>query len=363
MNLKKKRLSLLACCMMVILTCVFACEWAQVTTECTDISLRNIPVDPELEGPWPVGSKTVLVDGLVTEVWYPAVPGSEAGKSNDRIDMKQYLPDSDADPNEPQFQVNSYKGLPIDTDYGPYPVIIYVHGTGSYRHASHGLFTHWASRGFVVLCCDNPGISFGDLMEGGLAALATADQKGDTQILLDAIRNPSGELRFLKGAIANNRYGLAGHSAGGVAVGLLGKEDGVKVIVPMASGGVNGTTLESAMIMGGLEDAAATEPIVRSGYKRTSVKKRLVLIPDAGHNVFLSVCDMILESDTDLGDLTAIAHDGCGPQYMAPEESIKIVKFASTGAFEETLMCSKTSAGQLDTIATKYPGVVYEYNE
>ncbi len=339
-----------------------SCETPQPTT-CGNTKLREIPTDPSANGPFSVGSKTVTISGFKTEVWYPAVPGSEAGKSKDWIDTRQYLADSNPDPDDPKFQIDSYAGLPLDSAYGPYPVIVYVHGTGSFRQASHRLFTHWASRGFVVLCADNPGISMGDLMAGGCDSLASADQQGDTRKVLAAVRSQSGELSFLKGKVASDRIGLAGHSAGGAAVGRMGDEQGVKVIIPMASGGVSeGSSVETAMIMGGLEDGAAVPAIVRAGYRSTPMKKRLVHIPDAGHNVFLSVCEIGEESSVSLGALADIAADGCGPEYMDPLESIKIVKYASTGAFEEVLACSSAMAAQLDKIPTKYPGVVYQYD-
>ena len=334
------------------------------TTACSDIQLRNIPIDPSVRGPWPVGSRTVSVSGLTTEVWYPAVPGSETGKTKDWIDTRQYMPDSDPDANDPNFQINSYAGLPLDAEYGPYPVIVYVHGTGSFRTASHGLFTHWASRGFVVICADNPGIMLGDLMEGGCGALLTADQAGDTKNLLSAVRSQSDGLSFLSGRIAPDRIGLGGHSAGGIAISGLGDENGVRIIVPMASGGVDaGSSVESALIMGGMEDGTATESVVRSGYEDTTFKKRLVLIPEAGHMAFCTVCPIILNSDEDLGSLSGIANDGCGPQYMDPALSTEIVNFASTAVYEETLICSPTAAGQIDTISSRYSGVAYEYDE
>lgn len=330
---------------------------------CGATKLRTIPVDPSVRGPWPVGSRTVTVSNLKTEVWYPAVPGSEAGKAKDWIDTREYMPDSDPDPNDPNFQIDSYKNLPVDTAYGPYPVIVYVHGTGSFRTASHKLFTHWSSRGFVVICADNPGIMFGDIMEGGCGALLSADQEGDTRTLLAAVRNQSSGLSFLRGLVAADRIGLGGHSAGGMAVGGLGGERGVQVIIPMASGGVkSGTYVKSALIMGGLEDNAATPAIVRRGYSDTPIKKRLVHIPDAGHMAFCSVCGITLATDEDLGPMAAIANDGCGPQYMDPVLSTQIVNFAATAVYEETLMCSSTAAGQIDTISRRFAGVQYQYD-
>ena len=329
---------------------------------CGTTKLRAIPVDPSVRGPWTAGSRTVTVGTLKTEVWYPAVPGSEAGKTKDWIDTREYMPDSDPVATDPIFQINSYKNLAVDSGYGPYPVIVYVHGTGSFRTASHALFTHWASRGFVVICADNPGIMMGDLLEGGCGALLSADQKGDTQDLLAAVRNQSSGLAFLRGLIATDRIGLGGHSAGGVAVGGLGGERGVQVIIPMASGGVqSGTYVKSALVMGGLEDGTATPSIVRRGYDDTPIKKRLVMIPDAGHMAFCSVCPIVTSSDEDLGPMATVANDGCGPQYMDPAKSTEIVNFASTAVYEETLMCSSTSAGQIGTISQRYPGVEYDY--
>ncbi len=335
------------------------------TDTCDTTRLRTIPLDPSVRGPWPAGSKTVTVSGLKTEVWYPAVPGSETGKSKDWIDTREYMPDSDPDPDDPNFQIDSYKDLPIDTEYGPYPVIVYVHGTGSFRTASHALFTHWASRGFVVICADNPGIMFGDIMAGGCDALMSADQEGDTITLLTAVRNQSSGISFLNGLVAADRIGLGGHSAGGMAISGLGNQQGVKVIIPMASGGVEaGTYVESALIMGGLEDNAAMPFLVRMGYNSTGVaKKRLVHIPDAGHMAFCSVCGITVTTDEDLGPLAEIANDGCGPQYMDPALSTQIVNFASTAVYEETLMCSDTAAGQLETITRRFSGVQYRSEE
>jgi hypothetical protein len=333
------------------------------SSTCSATKLRTIPTDPSVRGPWTVGSRTVTVGTLKTEVWYPAVPGSEAGKTKDWIDTREYMPDSDPVATDPIFQINSYKNLAIDSGYGPYPVIIYVHGTGSFRTASHALFTHWASRGFVVICADNPGIMMGDLLEGGCGALLSADQKGDTQDLLAAVRNQSSGLSFLSGRVATDRIGLGGHSAGGAAIKGLGGERGVQVIIPMASSGVNsGTYVKSALVMGGLEDGTATPSIVRGGYEDTPIKKRLVMIPDAGHMAFTSVCGIVTSSDEDLGALATVANDGCGSRYMDPAKSTQIVNFASTAVYEETLMCSSTSAGQIDTISQRFSGVQYEYD-
>lgn len=78
------------------------------------------------------------------------LPDSEQGK----------IPDDDA----PRIVGEAYRDLPIDADFGPYPVIVFVHGTAGYRYTSLPQMTHWASRGFVVLAADHPGLNLQDLL-------------------------------------------------------------------------------------------------------------------------------------------------------------------------------------------------------
>ena len=45
---------------------------------CESTVLYERSSDPGEPGPWPVGARTVDVDGLTGEIWYPAVIGSDA---------------------------------------------------------------------------------------------------------------------------------------------------------------------------------------------------------------------------------------------------------------------------------------------
>jgi len=301
-------------------------------------------------------------------VWYPAQAGSEAGKSKAGFKMKEFLPE--LDPSFPDIVMNAYWDLPLDTTYGPYPIIIFVHGFISFRYIAHINFAHWASRGFVVLCADNPKMYCSDVMDN-LFNVLLADQVGDTKALLAAVRSATGPLAFLNGNIDAKRIGLVGHSWGGEAIKNLGDEVGVRVIISLASGRVDaGTNVESALLIGGLKDNWTIWRNVQLAYDSITIKKkRLVGIPDAGHMVFTSICDYILlrsQYGVDLGILNAIPNDGCGPEYLPQEIGWDIVNYASTAAFEETLQCSSSSAGQLDMMVNKYQGVgsadvVYDY--
>ena len=118
--------------------------------------------DPGVRGPWPVGVQTVTIDGLTTEVWYPAKIGSQAGKAYAQYDIREQLPDKDAtkipDAKNPLQNCDCHRDLPLDTEHGKYPVVLFIHGTAAFRTQSLTQMTHWASRGFVVLSADHPKI-------------------------------------------------------------------------------------------------------------------------------------------------------------------------------------------------------------
>lgn len=367
------------------------------TIGCDGSSMLPVPGDPSQAGPWPVGSKYVSMANserpnrdFRVQVWYPAKPGSEADKERVVLtvdDVMYYFPELDTQGLEDvadaaRMETIYYMDLPLDKKHGPYPVIVYVHGTASAIVSHFKACSHWASRGFIVLIADNPGIQMADMvndaqgmagMTQSLAQFSTHTQKSDTIAILDTVRTQSPPLDFLAGAVDSARIGLGGHSWGGFTVGDLGDEEGVKVIIPMASGGVSaGSNVESTLMMGALEDNVLNfQTTTEAGYRRTPHKKRLVGIPNAGHMAFSDMCDIVLLADLfglELGYVASMALDGCNPPgettWINQDISMAIIKYASTAVFEETLKCAPTMGDALDTIQTVFaddaPGLVYE---
>jgi hypothetical protein len=305
----------------------------------------------------------LTISGLTSVVWYPAVPGSEVGKTKDSYCMKDYLNISGTR-EEHTWYMNSYRDLPLDTSYGKYPVIIYVHGTGSFKYAHHVLATHWASRGFVVISCDNPKMYITDVLANA-GNILLQDQAGDTKKIISAVKAATGSLAFLSGKVDSSRIGLAGHSAGGAAVASLTSVSGVQVIIPMASAAKVGTSLyvKAAMLMGGINDNTNKWSFEQIAYTNTRTSnKRLVGIPNAGHNVFTNICDSVAKAEQygfDLGSLETVAHDGCGSSYINQKLGWEIINYGSTAVFEETLQCNTTSANSISKIDDIY-GVTYK---
>jgi hypothetical protein len=351
---------------------------------CAGQKLREgIPTDLGQRGPWPVGAVTTTIEGLTTEVWYPAEIGSEAGKSKIVYSLEEHLPDSEKGKIQPPTRspiqnCECYSKLPLDTEAGPYPVLVFVHGTAGFRTTNMENVQHWASRGFIVAASDHPGIQLKDM----LVALGGAqDQAGDARKVLKALAAPTGDLAFLKDHIDMTRVGAMGHSAGGNAVSQLGKE--ADVIIPYAGGGaLQVDRVKSAMYVTGDIDAVVA-PGTGSYDGTTTKPKRRVWIKGGGHLVGGSLC--VIRDPTDPNkNIVALANefqignaflrpffgtlfDGCndppdGPgKFIPASRGIEIMSYVSTGQFEEALHCSASATAELAKTQEKFGADVSQY--
>ena len=241
------------------------------------------PADPSTRGAWDVGVQTVTIGRLTAEVLYPAQPGSTAGKPEATYDLRKWLPadqqvlvPDNASPAVGPSGGHLYRDVPIDGAHGPYPVIIMIHGTGAFRIASGSLNTQWASRGFIVLAADYPGLFLTDQLcaaasckSGGTnsvgktikasadcGTVGTQDIPGDVKTQLDAVTSPTGGLAFLAGHADVKHVGIAGHSQGACVAASEDLLPNVEVVMPYDGAlSVNpGTSLKAAMFVSGLAD-------------------------------------------------------------------------------------------------------------
>jgi predicted dienelactone hydrolase len=332
------------------------------------------PDDPAARGPWAVGVRTVEIAGLTTEVWYPARWESQDGKPKVRYDLRQQLPTAEQgkipDDHAPWQSCECYRDLPIDELRGPFPVVLFLHGLASFRTQSATQTTHWASRGFVVLAADHPGLRLADILTGRLSG----DQVADAGKILDAVADPQGSLSFLRGRLAQTRLAVAGFSAGGRTAGGMGSRPGVQVLIVMASRGVEaGSSLVSALIMGGNQDATAPYPRQQSGYESSPRRKRLVGLSQAGHLAFTDLCAAGREHGglfriavaygvTGASGFEALASDGCKPEQLPPEDGWRIINHATAAALEEVLQCAPARASALEALGAGFPNV-HEYRQ
>jgi hypothetical protein len=350
-------------------------------------NLLPVPEDPSARGPSDVGIKTVKIGRLTVSIFYPAKAGSTAGKPEAMFDQSDWTPPQErlktaAQNKAPYTAVGGhiYRDVPIDDLHGPYPVVIYIHGTVSIRDAHVTIHSLWASRGFVVVAADYPGLFFTDMINSGCGYPQTGvqDVPGDVDAQIAALKSPSGDLSFLAGHVDMTRLGISGHSQGGCITAQLAAVPNVQIVIPMDSSTavVPSESLKSVMYIGGMADTVISYDGIAigsivcqnfavnqvTGYEgspgQPDVVKRIVGITGGGHLVALDVCvknssgKLSYEQGIEDGvcGITSAAIIGlpalfdCGVAGFDMKAGLKAVGYATTAALEETLHCKDRTA-------------------
>jgi hypothetical protein len=349
---------------------------------CGSTKLYQVPDDTGVPGPWPVGVKTAkltITGGTIpVEVWYPAPLGSNAGKSQVTYDLTSWLPAGQATKipaSENKLQTCScYRDLPIDAAHGPYPAVIFIHGTGSFRTASLTQMTQWASRGFIAVAADHPGLFLTDFLAGlslgACAGTGIGQNLGrDVDAEIAALTNKTGDFAFFGGHVDMSRIGMSGHSQGASNAATFGNKPNVQVDIPLADlGGTvvpSTSALKSVLVIGGMSDSVVAYSSDTAAYNGSPSPKRLVGITGGDH---LDVTDLCMDTNSSgktgiqvatqygvcsASALAALAKCGTlSPASLGPE----ITNYVTTAALEETLHCANRSAA-FSGLKTKYTQV------
>ncbi len=353
-----------------------------------------MPDDTSAAGPWPVGVKTLQIAGMKggtrpVEVWYPAPIGSDAGMTKEAYNLQSWLPGGTngaqakkvpASANAPQ-ECDCYRDLPLDTAHGPYPAVIFLHGTGSFRTAELSSMTQWASRGFIAVAADHAGLFLTDFLVtvGGAACAGMGsgvnypdfDLLGDVDVMIAGLTKATGDFAFLGSHVDMSRIGIGGHSQGAGDAAMCANKPNVQVDFPLADLGgsiPSGSALQSVLIMGGTVDSVVAFSSDQSAYSGTKApKKRLVGITNGNHLDVTDLCiDVNAATPPQTGIEVATKYGVCGASDLANLAKCgtvspvtagpEIVKYATTAALEETLHCANRDAA-FSALTTKYPQV------
>jgi dienelactone hydrolase len=362
---------------------------------CGTTKLYKTSDDLSAAGPWPVGVKTAMLTlsgvSMPVEIWYPATLGSDSGKAQQTYDLRSWLPKGQAslipDSANKLAVCNCYRDLPLDTTHGPYPAVIFVHGTGSFRVASMSTMTAWASRGFIAVAADHPGLFLTDfLASGNCQGDGTGTTQGagslneaDIDNEVTALTNKSGDFAFLGSSVDMSRIGIGGHSQGAAGAASAASRPGVpnvQVDMPLADLGgsvPSGSSLKSALFMGGANDSVVPYSNDTGAYSSTTAKiKRVISIAMGDH---LDVTDLCYQTNSQgkTGIQVADQYNVCGTgapsaaltllnglakcgTVMPPIAGPEIVNYATTAALEETLHCINRDAA-FSALKTKYSQV------
>lgn len=315
----------------------FAVSIALVTTACSgggdgdDAATTTVKAEPTNfsgRGPYAVGQVDLALDADHTvAVFYPVDPSAVtptaeayAYSGKDVLDpaITAILPGALSGEVAP---ANTWVGLPA-SEKGPFPTVLHSHGfSGNLRFGNqHNAAV--ASWGYVVAAVDHPERGLAAVLDGFIAGGAPAerpDEYLDSNQLLAALdllteTNEATESP-LGGAIDTERVAAEGHSAGGSSSGTAAYDSRVDLWIGQAPvaplepdtdlAALSGTGTNSdtegllaatnpppvpSMIIAAEGDTVIELARVEKIYEWLNAPKRLAVIADSGHAVFVDPC-------------------------------------------------------------------------
>jgi len=233
-------------------------------------------------GPYGAGARELIltrpssVDGeprtFETAVWYPTTPGA-------------------GDP-DPAFR--AVRDAPVDLSGGPYPVVVFSHGSCGFERQSLFLTPWLASHGFIVVAPRHVGNTLFEFPQCRVdVARWAVERPDDVLFALDDVlaRNADSASPFF-GALDPERIAMTGHSFGGLTTFLTTMRDGrFKVAVPMAAAAPpqGALTIPSMTLIGEVDSVVDNESNI-AAFERSRAPKWLVSIRSTGHYAFSDGC-------------------------------------------------------------------------
>lgn len=256
-------------------------------THCADVSdwTAGTCLDPRSFGPYAPGYRVIQYTKdsvanpgtprvLDTSIWYPAPPGSGPIVAN----------------------TGGVADAPLDASGGPYPLVLFSHGSCGFPLQSRFLTPLLASWGYVVVAPPHPGNTIFDFPNCNTQAAIIAalqERPQDVKFVLDQVLAADHDsLSPLYGAIDETRIAMTGHSFGGLTTYLVAATDPrIDVAVPMAPATLANSTLPvPSLTMLGTIDSVISNPGARAAYDRSASPKLRVEIEHTGHYAFSDVC-------------------------------------------------------------------------
>ena len=338
--------------------------------------------DPSLLGPFSVGVQTRVEydydrkapDGenprkLVTEIWYPSVPLDESAV-RESYNVQDVLPAELLEKLEgvtiTSFPTDAVRDAEPNSTHGPFPVILFSHGSLSIRFQSTFLTMYLASHGYVVISPDHQGNTFAELSDGNSLEIedqvdSLVDRPYDLIYFLD--RYPSlPEDDSLYGIMDWERVGVSGHSFGAVTtLRAAGFDDRVDAIVPQCPAGYSLTWLDIERPLAELDipimvqmaqgDMTTPPEMAESIWDNTTAPGYYLRLETAGHFTYSDLCTLgteTIQQVEDAGIGGGLISDGCDSTNIGPDEALPLIRNYTIGFFNYYLRDSSESLEYLD---------------
>ena len=286
---------------------------------------------------------------LTLDVWYPVDPIDDVGPFS-VYDLLFAGIESDV----------ARADVPVSRD-GPFPLIVFSHGSNGIRFQSYFLMETLASHGFVVVAPDHAGNTAADPIFGTVdpIAVVVVNRPLDVSFVIDVMlaRNEDPLDAFYR-RVEPRRIGVTGHSFGAFTAlamasgfAMIPPDPRVRVIAPIspAAAVLSDEELRSIrvplMVLGGTSDI--TTPIDPNSVRAFGLPKARpryrVDIEKAGHNSFTNICD-IGDALIGAGLPPALAEfllgsldEGCAPELIGIEEAHQLTRFYAVAFFQRHL--------------------------
>ncbi len=321
----------------------------------TEAPVDTEPAAPALEivepGPYRVGVRTIAVTDerrdrtLSVDVWFPiADEGTRVAY--------QYLLIPGVYYESPVAVVASPPDIAPD---GPFPLVVYSHGSGGLRYIASYYTEMLASHGYIVAAPDHTGNTAVDRLAGSEAerAVNALNRPQDVAAVIDAMTDPENpETAGFVAALDPERIAVTGHSFGGFTayamvagfdneLGSFDPDPRVDAIIPLApavGGDVDplltderlaSITTPQLVIVGTNDRTTPVDPNVTRVWELAgSVPFRRVELVDAQHQSFTDLCDyqVFLPNLADVPEvitetIDSFAAEGCSPGDMPIERA------------------------------------------
>lgn len=302
---------------LIVSACLAAALFAGCTNSSTDTAAQDsagssttekaVAVSPpDQPGPYQVGRRVVQINdaargrALTADVWYPVEQGVTAPLS-----IYQFIPGIEL------ASLTALADAPASAA-GPFPMVVYSHGSGGLRYIASWFTEALASHGFVVVAVDHTGNTALDSVTGASTPrpVNALNRVQDVQYLITAMLGISATAGDpLSGTMDPERIGVTGHSFGGFTtlataggysneLGSVPADKRVKAIATMAPYSELNSDEELAaidipsLLVSGVLDT--TTPIVNDTTRPWDlISGRPLLrmdIDKAGHQSFTDVC-------------------------------------------------------------------------
>jgi predicted dienelactone hydrolase len=325
------------------------------------------------KGPYAVGYTTLhLAGGRRVVVWYPAVPATAAGHTQESIDLSGMLsPELKAKVplvDRVLYEADAYEDAPAAGTPGRYPLVVFSHGFAGFPEQSVSLTTHLASWGFVVAAPDHVERSLDGLLGTATRGVPKSTDLAVLQATLGLVVKASNEPGPLRGMVDPNRVAAAGHSAGaGAAYQFASADARVKAWISYSVGFGGKSDPEPrapakpGMVMLGTTDGVIPATASVKVYDDMHAPKYLVQIARAGHLVFSDVCRIARDKGGVIGivkaiklpiptELLKLGTDGCTSDHPLVDTAFPAIDQLSVAFFRSALGIDARPVG-LDTAA------------